>query len=85
MHSLSSENGAGHWSSNTVTGTGDAQPLYMGIMKLKDAKHWRRVDLVFATSTEWVLAVLGWTGPREFERSLRHFADKKVGCVASSS
>lgn len=37
----------------------------------------RRVDLIVAPRKQWPFAVLGWTGSRRFERSIREYAKKE--------
>ncbi|KAF7728248.1 hypothetical protein EC973_006529 [Apophysomyces ossiformis] len=44
----------------------------------------RQVDLIVAGPNEYITAVLGWTGSRQFERSLRDYAAKEKNMSVSS-
>lgn len=44
-----------------------------------------RVDLIFAKWEEYYFALLGWTGSRQFERSLRLFCKRERGWKLTSS
>ncbi|KAI8379149.1 uncharacterized protein BYT42DRAFT_567744 [Radiomyces spectabilis] len=45
----------------------------------------RQVDLIVATRTEYPTAVLGWTGSRQYERSLRDYAKKEKQLSVNSN
>ncbi|CAO3597935.1 unnamed protein product [Absidia cylindrospora] len=44
----------------------------------------RQVDLIIASFEEYPTAVLGWTGSRQFERSIRDYAKKEKNIILSS-
>lgn len=46
-------------------------PAVLGLFQLKDSPYLRRVDIVIVPYNEWGFALLGWTGSKQFERSLR--------------
>lgn len=44
----------------------------------------RRVDLIVAPYSQYAYALVGWTGSRQFNRSIRLYAEKRLGMKLSS-
>ena len=49
-------------------------------------RNWRarRLDLIIVPYNQWAYAVVGWTGSRQFNRSLRLYAQKKMNMKLTS-
>ncbi len=47
--------------------------------QVSPSKPVRRVDFIVSTKKTSAFAMLGWTGSRQFERSIRLFAEKELG------
>ncbi|KAI8997789.1 hypothetical protein BDB01DRAFT_57375 [Pilobolus umbonatus] len=52
---------------------------------MQPSKHiLRQVDLIVAENSELVTTILGWTGSRQFERSLREYAKKEKSLLVNN-
>jgi len=53
---------------------------------LASGRHWRacRVDLIIAPASQYYYALVGWTGSKYFNRSLRLYAQRRLGLHLSS-
>jgi DNA polymerase/3'-5' exonuclease PolX len=47
---------------------------YLGICKLKYQRHFRRIDILYATKKVWPFSILYFTGSAEFNIRLRNIA-----------
>lgn len=66
------------------TSTIDRLDKCLCIVQPSPASPHCRVDIIVAPRSQWAFALLGWTGSRQFERSIRLWATKKKGMTLSS-
>lgn len=70
----------------------DVKPTFgiTSLMELKalsqSPRDWyaRRVDLIIAPASQYYYALVGWTGSKHFNRSLRHYAQKELNMKLTS-
>jgi DNA polymerase beta len=55
----------------------EGEHKYMGICKLKRHKHFRRIDILYATKDVWPYSLLYFTGNKDFNVKLRKLALSK--------
>lgn len=61
----------------------DFEKCFCAFLQPSSGIH-RQVDLIVVPLPELPLAILGWTGSRQFERSIRDFAKKEKGLSVNS-
>ncbi|RKP19150.1 Nucleotidyltransferase [Rozella allomycis CSF55] len=57
---------------------------WYGVVKSPLTGKYRRLDLVMTTTKEYPFALLGWTGSKMFEKSIRRYAAEIKNCKLTS-
>ncbi|ORX61939.1 Nucleotidyltransferase [Hesseltinella vesiculosa] len=83
--SMSSGPDNSHVTANSVLRNRNCQALCVWLSKHPDAaKIHRRMDIIVAPKMDYPMAVLGWTGSKYFERSIRLYSKTVLGIKMTS-
>ena len=59
--------------------TTERHPQCLGFFEIGQGRPLRRVDIVVVPEREWGFALLGWTGSKHFEQSIRQYSKDQKG------